>query len=77
MKKYIVGAAMLAAIVSPFNSNAQATVDGGTLPDVAIICKASHYTVNLNLGIVTFTYQVSVIECNNGFRQAVDNFWSN
>ena len=75
MKKLIIGAAMLAAIVSPFNSNAQVTVDGGTLPEVAIICKASHYTVNINLGIVSFTYNVSVIVCNNGFTQETDNFW--
>jgi hypothetical protein len=76
MKKYIVCAAMLAAIVSPFNSHAQATVDCGTLPDDAIICKVSYYTVNINLGIVSFTYDVSTIVCNNGFQQAVDNFWS-
>ena len=77
MKKLLVGAAMLAAIASPFNSHAQTTVEGGTLSDVAIICKQSYYTVEINLGIVAFTYQVSVIECNNGFRQAVDNFWPN
>lgn len=77
MKKLLVGAAMLAAIASPFNSHAQTTVEGGTLSEVAIICKQSYYTVEINLGIVAFTYQVSVIKCNNDFRQAVDNFWPN
>ena len=77
MKKLLVGAAMLAAIASPFNSHAQTTVEGGTLSDAAIICKQSYYTVEINLGIVAFTYQVSVIECNNGFHHAVDNFWPN
>lgn len=75
MKKFIVGAALVAAIASPFNSRAQETVDRGELPDVAIICKVSYYTVNLDFKFISFTYQVSVIECNNGFRQAVDNFW--
>jgi hypothetical protein len=77
MKKFLVGAAMLAVIASPFNTSAQATVDGGTLADVSIICKASYYIVNLNLGIISFTYEVSVIECNNGFRQETSAFWGN
>ena len=76
MKKFIVVAAMLVATVSPFNSRAQNTIDGGTLPEAGIICKVSYYTVNLDFGYISFTYRVSVIECDNGFRQAVDNFWS-
>jgi hypothetical protein len=77
MKKLIFSIAMLATIISPINSRAQTTIDRGELPDVSIICKLSYYTVEIDLKIITFTYQVSVIECNNGFRQAVDNFWPN
>lgn len=75
MKKLIFSIAMLATIILPINSRAQTTIDRGELPDVAIICKVSYYTVNLDFKFISFTYQVSVIECNNGFRQAVDNFW--
>lgn len=76
MKKLFSVVAVAAILMSPFYSQSQSTIDGGELPEVSIICKQSFYTVTLNIYFISFTYPVSVITCNNGFEQEVDNFWN-
>jgi len=75
MKKIIVGAALLAAIASPFNSLAQETVDGGTLPNVTLSCwETMRRPFNINVGLSFFVevsasinfFDIVSYSCNNG-----------
>ena len=75
MKKFIVGAALLAAIASPFNSLAQGIVDGGELPNVTLRCWETMrrpFSVSFGLSfLVDVSASINLFDivsyrCNNG-----------
>ena len=75
MKKFIVGAALLVAIASPFNTRAQETVDGGTLPNVTLRCwETMRRPIIVNVGFSFFLevsasinfFDIVSYSCNNG-----------
>ncbi len=75
MKKFIVGAALLAAIASPFHSRAQETIDGGTLPNVTLRCwETMRRPFSVSVGLSFFVevdasinlFDIVSYSCNNG-----------
>ncbi len=80
MKKKILTIYTLLLLFGTSIANASQVEEVGPilLENVTLSCKkVILYTVSINLGLVSFSYEKTKLICNNGWEsEPVDNFWN-